>query len=115
MRHPGVRKLHGKGLLAEHVAVERGHGDAAFPQRADHRVDLVSGEHEIAVTAALPLPVGWKLSAVARRRAPIHQHMHESAAPPGDRMLNETSFSRLYRGANTASVTRLGPARLTVP
>ena len=34
-------------LLGEHVAVHRGHLDAVLPQRLDHRVDLLAGEHEV--------------------------------------------------------------------
>src|SRR3954452_13075112 len=35
-------------LLVQHVTMQGGHFDAVRPQRHDHRIDLVAGQHEVA-------------------------------------------------------------------
>src|SRR6516162_9554533 len=50
-------------LLVEHMAVDRGYLDAVRAQRLDHRIDLVSGEHEIAGDGGLAAAGGLEIDA----------------------------------------------------
>ncbi len=61
---PEVDEEHAR-LLVEHVAVDRRDFDVAAAQGSDEGIDLVAGDQESPVIAALPPPVGWKLIAFA--------------------------------------------------
>src|SRR5206468_6888451 len=52
-------------LLFQHMAMKRRDCDSVLAKRFDNRIHFLSGENKVPVIAAFPVPVGWKLSAVA--------------------------------------------------